>query len=311
MTPTTPSIPDPSAADEAVTGASRGPADAPRSGSPTTDLTEDVAADLGQQAASRLIQAAATAGQTVFDLDDDPSLRHAATSHGCHYELVPITAAAEPDPTFKVRADLLVVRWPRPDGRLTWMTRAPETMRAIRGLLTPAGLTALVLEPTPIEAFTITWTGILLSAAAAAGLTILQDVICLHVAPAEDEHHDALGQRAQHRVILVLRAPSGRHVAADPDVTAANHVGGEDGATDAESRRGRRGWTSEQIHNLGMTTDLETAADIIGIGRTLAYELIKNDEFPVRLLRLGRRVLVPVPELLQLLGPTSASSGTT
>ena len=60
-----------------------------------------------------------------------------------------------------------------------------------------------------------------------------------------------------------------------------------------------------------MTTDLETAADIIGIGRTLAYELIKNDEFPVRLLRLGRRVLVPVPELLQLLGPASGWSRTT
>ena len=190
MTTTTPSSPDPSPANDEVTPASTGPAQAPHSGAPTPHLTEDVAPDLGQQAASRLIQAAATAGQTVVDLDDDPSLRHAAMSHGCHYELVPITAAAGPDPTFKVRADLLVVRWPRPDGRLTWMARAPETMRAIRGLLTPVGLTALVLEPTPIEAFTITWTGVLLSAAASAGLTILQDVICLHVAPAEDEHHE-------------------------------------------------------------------------------------------------------------------------
>jgi hypothetical protein len=308
MTPTTPSIPDPSPADDAVTGASRGPADAPHSGPPTPHLTEDVAPDLGQQAASRLIQAAATTGQTVVDLDDDLTLRDAATRHGCNYELAAITARAVPEATANARADLLVVRWPRPDGRLTWMTRAPETMHAVRRLLAPAGLAALVLEPTPIEAFTITWTGVLLSAAASAGLTILQDVICLHVAPAEDEHHEVPGQRAQHRVILVLRPPSGRHVAADPD---ADHVGGEDGATEPESRRGRRGWTSEQIHNLGMTTDLETAADIIGIGRTLAYELIKNDEFPVRLLRLGRRVLVPVPELLQLLGPTSASSGTT
>lgn len=51
-----------------------------------------------------------------------------------------------------------------------------------------------------------------------------------------------------------------------------------------------------------MTTDLETAAEIIGIGRTLAYELVKNRAFPVRLLRLGRRVVVPVPDLLRYLG---------
>jgi hypothetical protein len=51
-----------------------------------------------------------------------------------------------------------------------------------------------------------------------------------------------------------------------------------------------------------MTTDLETAADVIGIGRTLAYHLAKQGAFPVRLLRLGRRVLVPVPDLLAFLG---------
>ncbi len=51
-----------------------------------------------------------------------------------------------------------------------------------------------------------------------------------------------------------------------------------------------------------MTTDLETAAQIIGIGRTLAYELAGNDAFPVRLLRLGRRVVVPVADLLRYLG---------
>jgi predicted DNA-binding transcriptional regulator AlpA len=51
-----------------------------------------------------------------------------------------------------------------------------------------------------------------------------------------------------------------------------------------------------------MTTDLETAAEIIGIGRTLAYDLAKNDSFPVRLLRLGRRVVVPIPDLLKYLG---------
>ena len=61
-------------------------------------------------------------------------------------------------------------------------------------------------------------------------------------------------------------------------------------------------WTPEAVRGLGMTTDLETAAAILGIGRTLAFELAKNNQFPVRLLRLGRRVRVAVPELLEYLG---------
>jgi predicted DNA-binding transcriptional regulator AlpA len=51
-----------------------------------------------------------------------------------------------------------------------------------------------------------------------------------------------------------------------------------------------------------MTTDLETAASVLGIGRTLAFDLVKRDQFPVRLLRLGRRVLIPVGDLLKYLG---------
>lgn len=64
----------------------------------------------------------------------------------------------------------------------------------------------------------------------------------------------------------------------------------------------RRAWTPDEVRALGMTTSLETAAEIIGIGRTLAYELVKNKTFPVRLLRLGRRVVVPIPDLLRYLG---------
>ena len=60
-------------------------------------------------------------------------------------------------------------------------------------------------------------------------------------------------------------------------------------------------WTIEAIQNLGSTTDIETAAAIIGIGRTKAYELAKANEFPVKTLRIGRRYLIPVPAILQLL----------
>ncbi|MGC4868109.1 helix-turn-helix domain-containing protein [Micromonospora sp. DT53] len=60
-------------------------------------------------------------------------------------------------------------------------------------------------------------------------------------------------------------------------------------------------WTVDAVRDLGVTTDVETAAAILGIGRTMAYELAKTNRFPVRLLRIGRRYLVPVPAILKLL----------
>jgi hypothetical protein len=64
----------------------------------------------------------------------------------------------------------------------------------------------------------------------------------------------------------------------------------------------RHSWTPEAVRQLGATTDVETAASIIGIGRTLAYELVRADEFPVRLIRIRGRIRVPVAELRALLG---------
>ena len=66
-------------------------------------------------------------------------------------------------------------------------------------------------------------------------------------------------------------------------------------------------WDTEAVQRLGMTTDLETAAAVLGISRTLAFELAKRGKFPVRLLRLGRRVLIPVPDLLKYLGSNAGN----
>jgi hypothetical protein len=73
---------------------------------------------------------------------------------------------------------------------------------------------------------------------------------------------------------------------------------GREAATESTDRA----WTIESIRGLGMTTDVETAASILGFGRTKAYELAKSGDFPVRLLRIGRRYVVPVPAILRLLG---------
>ncbi|MDQ1294773.1 MAG: hypothetical protein QG608_2658 [Actinomycetota bacterium] len=64
-------------------------------------------------------------------------------------------------------------------------------------------------------------------------------------------------------------------------------------------------WTEAAVRQLGMTTDLTTAASVIGIGRTLAYDLARTGDFPVRILRLGRRAVIPVADLLAYLGITS------
>lgn len=64
----------------------------------------------------------------------------------------------------------------------------------------------------------------------------------------------------------------------------------------------RRVWTSEEVIALGVTTDVPTLADILGIGRTKAYELARADLLPVPVFRFGSRFVVPVAPVLRLLG---------
>lgn len=48
------------------------------------------------------------------------------------------------------------------------------------------------------------------------------------------------------------------------------------------------------------TITIEQAAQLLGLGRTAAYDAARRGELPTR--RLGRRLLVPVPALLDWLG---------
>lgn len=50
------------------------------------------------------------------------------------------------------------------------------------------------------------------------------------------------------------------------------------------------------------TITVEEAAAIMGISRALAYKAARNGELPV--LHIGRRMLIPVGALRQLLGET-------
>jgi excisionase family DNA binding protein len=47
------------------------------------------------------------------------------------------------------------------------------------------------------------------------------------------------------------------------------------------------------------TITIEQTAQVLGLGRTAAYDAARRGELPTR--RLGRRLLVPVPALLEWL----------
>jgi hypothetical protein len=55
------------------------------------------------------------------------------------------------------------------------------------------------------------------------------------------------------------------------------------------------------IHALGVTTDVRTAASILGLSGTAAYKLIQRDGFPVPVIRAGGIYRIPVAAILALL----------
>lgn len=64
----------------------------------------------------------------------------------------------------------------------------------------------------------------------------------------------------------------------------------------------RRVWAAAEVRELGVATDVETAASVLGIGRTTAYALVRTHDFPVPVLRVGKRYVVAVEGLLTALG---------
>jgi hypothetical protein len=68
------------------------------------------------------------------------------------------------------------------------------------------------------------------------------------------------------------------------------------------SDRLRIAWTPEAIKALGVRTDVPTAGEIIaGWHRDDSYDAVKRGEFPVPVIRVGRRMVVPVAPILALL----------
>lgn len=71
-------------------------------------------------------------------------------------------------------------------------------------------------------------------------------------------------------------------------------------------------WTADRIKALGVRTDVRTAGQILGFGRTKAYDLARRGAFPVKVLRVGNQYIVPTGAILAALdvGGTSELSPT-
>lgn len=60
--------------------------------------------------------------------------------------------------------------------------------------------------------------------------------------------------------------------------------------------------TFDELYALPSVVDLMTAARALGIGRTRAYRLAHDDQFPVRIIRIGTNYHIPTADLLKVLG---------
>jgi predicted DNA-binding transcriptional regulator AlpA len=57
----------------------------------------------------------------------------------------------------------------------------------------------------------------------------------------------------------------------------------------------------DDLSQLPVVIDLLTAAAVLGIGRTAAYEMVRSGCWPTPVLRLGNRIRVPTAALRELL----------
>lgn len=67
----------------------------------------------------------------------------------------------------------------------------------------------------------------------------------------------------------------------------------------------------DDVRRLPVVVDLVTAAAALGIGRTLAYDMVRTGRWPTQVLRLGNRIRVPSAALRDMLGVSTAAPDAT
>lgn len=60
-------------------------------------------------------------------------------------------------------------------------------------------------------------------------------------------------------------------------------------------------WGPKEVRALGVRTTLDTSNSVLGLSRTYGYRLAKEGRYPVPLLTMGRKYVVPVAGLLKAL----------
>lgn len=68
--------------------------------------------------------------------------------------------------------------------------------------------------------------------------------------------------------------------------------------------------TAQEIRSWPVTVDVRTAGRAFGIGRDQAYRLVREGQFPVPVLRLGRYLRVTRAAVLDALGITDSLPST-
>lgn len=63
-----------------------------------------------------------------------------------------------------------------------------------------------------------------------------------------------------------------------------------------------------ELDALPAVVDVCTAAKVMGLSRTAAYELIRLGEWPTPVFRLGKLIRVPTAPMLELLGLTPSQA---
>ena len=58
--------------------------------------------------------------------------------------------------------------------------------------------------------------------------------------------------------------------------------------------------TRDELHDLPATVDVPTAGRVLGIGRTLAYHLVRTGQWPTPVLRAGKLIKIPSGPLIRL-----------
>ena len=62
-----------------------------------------------------------------------------------------------------------------------------------------------------------------------------------------------------------------------------------------------------ELHNLPAVVDVPTAAKVMDMSRTGAYELIRSGGWPTPVFRLGKLIRIPTTPMLDLLGVSQSA----